>query len=140
MADDTRDEKVQEPASVAATKPASTGKKVTRSKTKPLYFWTSADVNKWLKKHGGHCHELYGQLFLEQEVTGRSLIRLTEYKLEKIGILNLQHRQELMHYVLKLRLKHEGTDLKNLDQRGSGFELPVPDIKRQSVKKKDDKR
>jgi len=27
-------------------------------------------------------------------------------------------RQELMHYVLKLRLKHEATDLKNLDQRG----------------------
>jgi len=23
-----------------------------------------------------------------------------------------------MHYVLKLRLKHEATDLKNLDQRG----------------------
>jgi len=43
---------------------------VTRSKTKPLYFWTSADVNKWLKKHGGHCHDLYGELFTQQEVTG----------------------------------------------------------------------
>jgi len=49
---------------------SSTGKKVTRSKTKPLFFWTSADVNKWLKKHGGHCHELYGQIFTEHEVTG----------------------------------------------------------------------
>ena len=47
------------------------GKKPVRSKTKPLYFWTSADVNKWLKKHGGHCHELYGELLLEEEVTGK---------------------------------------------------------------------
>lgn len=122
------------------TSVVSSGKKVAKSKTKPLYFWTSADVNKWLKKHGGHCHELYGELFLQQEVTGRTLIRLTEFKLEKIGITNPQHRQELMHYVLKLRLRHESTDLKNLDQRGSGFELPVPDTKKLSVKEKKDKR
>ena len=27
-------------------------------------------MNKWLKKHGGHCHDLYGDLLLEEEVTG----------------------------------------------------------------------
>lgn len=122
------------------TSVTSSGKKVTRSKTKPLSFWTSADVNKWLKKHGGHCHDLYGELFLQQEVTGRTLIRLNEIKLEKIGINNPQHRQELMHYILKLRLRHESTDLKNLDQKGTGFELPVPDTKKQSMKEKKDKR
>ncbi|KAL4235585.1 SAM domain (Sterile alpha motif) [Mactra antiquata] len=128
--------KLKEQSSVS-----SSGKKVTRSKTKPLFFWTSADVNKWLKKHGGHCHDLYGEKFLEQEVTGRTLMRLTEIKLENIGITNSQHRQELMHYILKLRLKHEGTDLKGLDQKGSGFELPVPDTnKKHSVKEKKDKR
>ncbi|XP_045159617.2 protein aveugle-like [Mercenaria mercenaria] len=131
---------VSRPKLKEQTSVSSTGKKVTRSKTKPLYFWTSADVNKWLKKHGGHCHDLYGELFLNQEVTGRTLIRLTEIKLEKIGIVNSQHRQELMHYVLKLRLKHEATDLKNLDQKGSGFELPVPDTKKQSIKEKKEKR
>ncbi|KAH3782646.1 protein aveugle-like [Dreissena polymorpha] len=129
--------KLKEQTSTTST---TSSKKVTRSKTKPLYFWTSADVNKWLKKHGGHSYDLYGDLFLQQDVTGRTLIRLTEYKLEKIGITNTQHRHELMHYVLKLRLKHENNDLKNLDQRGSGFELPVPDTKRQSVKKKEEKR
>lgn len=111
------------------------GKKPVRSKTKPLYFWTSADVNKWLKKHGGHCHELYGDLLLQEEVTGRTLIRINEIKLEKIGITNPQHRQELMQCILKLRLKHEAVDLKNLDQKGSGFELPVPDTKKQSIKR-----
>ncbi|KAL3870115.1 hypothetical protein ACJMK2_042727 [Sinanodonta woodiana] len=116
--------------------PSTGSKKPTRNKTKPLHFWTSADVNKWLKKHGGHCHDLYGDLLLEQEVTGRTLIRCNDFKLERMGISNSNHRNELMQHILRLRLKHETVELKNLDQKGSGFELPLPDTKHQSIKEK----
>lgn len=46
------------------------GKKPNKSKPKPLYFWDCADVNKWMKKWCGALHEKYGELLLEQEVTG----------------------------------------------------------------------
>lgn len=102
-------------------------RKVLKGKPKPLYFWTSADVNKWWRKHGGLCYQLYGDLLTEHDVGGRTLIRMNEIKLEKIGITNPEHRHELMQHILRLRLKHEMADLKNLDQRGVGFDLKLPD-------------
>ena len=42
-----------------------------KGKTKPLHFWTTADVNKWLRKHGGLYFELYGDLLSKHEVTGK---------------------------------------------------------------------
>lgn len=102
-------------------------RKVLKGKPKPLYFWTSADVNKWWRKHGGPCYHLYGELLTEHDVGGRTLIRMNEIKLEKIGITNAEHRHELMQHILRLRLKHEMADLKNLDGRGSGLNLKLPD-------------
>ncbi|KAK6196339.1 hypothetical protein SNE40_001581 [Patella caerulea] len=110
------------------------GKKNLKGKPKPLYFWTCADVNKWLRKHGGVCYELYGELLTQNDVTGRTLIRINEIKLEKIGINEVSHRREMMQHILRLRLKHEVTDLKNLGQKGSGFELKLPDTKIQPSK------
>ncbi|XP_076441533.1 sterile alpha motif domain-containing protein 12-like [Babylonia areolata] len=102
-------------------------RKVLKGKPKPLYFWTSADVNKWWRKHGGRCYEQYGDLLTKHDVGGRTLIRMNEIKLEKIGITNVEDRHELMQHILRLRLKHEMADLKNLDQRGVGFDLKLPD-------------
>ena len=45
-------------------------RKVLKGKPKPLYFWTSADVNKWWRKHGGLCYQLYGDLLTEHDVGG----------------------------------------------------------------------
>lgn len=90
-------------------------------------------MNKWMKKWCGALHEKYGELLLEQEVTGRTLIRMNEIKLEKMGISNPNHRRELMQHILRQRLKHEMTDLKNMDQEGSGF----AQSRYQSIKEKD---
>ncbi|XP_062607141.1 protein aveugle-like [Saccostrea cucullata] len=109
------------------------GKKPNKSKPKPLYFWDCADVNKWMKKWCGTLHEKYGELFLQQEITGRTLIRMNEIKLEKIGIVNPDHRRELMQQILRQRLKHEMSDLKNMDQEGTGF----AQSRYQSIKEKD---
>jgi len=46
------------------------GKKTTKNKSKPLYFWNNADVSKWLKKHALHLHQLYGDMLVQQDVTG----------------------------------------------------------------------
>ncbi|KAK3091303.1 hypothetical protein FSP39_018786 [Pinctada imbricata] len=114
-------------------------KKNPRSKTKPLHFWTTADVNKWLRKYGGGLHDKYGELLSQQEITGRTLIRMNEMKLEKIGISKPEHRKDLMQHILRLRLKHEMSDLKNLDQKGFELKLPDSKTKYQSTKDKDSK-
>ena len=49
---------------------AGAARKVLKGKPKPLYFWTSADVNKWWRKHGGLCYQLYGDLLTEHDVGG----------------------------------------------------------------------
>jgi len=46
---------------------------------------------------------------------------LISYNAEVYTEVHFNSRQELMHYVLKLRLKHEATDLKGLDQRGKNL-------------------
>ncbi|XP_069126876.1 protein aveugle-like isoform X2 [Argopecten irradians] len=134
----------------SSTGTQSTVKKTTKSKTKPLYFWTCADVNKWLKKHCSQFHGIYGDLLLQQEVTGRTLIRMNEIKLERIGIAKAEHRNEFMQYILRLRLRHETGDLKNLDQKerqttkyidryvsGTGFELKLPEKSRNAKELKE---
>ncbi|ESP00737.1 hypothetical protein LOTGIDRAFT_158026 [Lottia gigantea] len=115
------------------------GKKNLKGKPKPLYFWTSADVNKWLRKHGGVCYDLYGDMLYQNDVTGRTLIKINEIKLEKIGITDVTHRKDMMQHILRLRLKHEVTDLKNLGQKGSGFELKLPESSRIPQQEKTDK-
>ncbi|CAG5133499.1 unnamed protein product [Candidula unifasciata] len=112
-----------------------TVKRGMKGKPKPLYFWNSADVNKWLRKHGGLYYELYGDLLSKHDVTGRTLIRVNDIKLEKIGILDASHRHDLMQFILRLRLKHEASDLRGLNQRGSGFELKLPETRQSSMDK-----
>lgn len=119
-------ESVSSISSTASASGTAAPRKQLKGKPKPLYFWTSADVNKWWRKHGGLCYQLYGDLLTEHDVGGRTLIRMNEIKLEKIGITNVEHRHELMQHILRLRLKHEMADLKNLEQRGVGFELKLP--------------
>lgn len=109
----------------------SVAKKGNKTKTKPLYFWNSSDVMKWLKKYGGKYFDLYGELLLSQEITGRTLIRMNDIKLERLGIISSDHRREIMQHILRLRLKHEAIDLKNLEQKaGTGFELRLPSTNR----------
>jgi len=104
-----------------------------KGKPKPLYFWSTSDVNKWLRKHGGVYYELYGDLLSEHQITGRTLIRMTDIKLEKIGILDTSHRHDLMQFFLRLRLKHEMNDIRNLNSRGSGFELKLTESRGQGA-------
>lgn len=85
-------------------------------KPKHLSQWTNADVIKWLKRHCEHFYEQYGHLFLEHEITGRSLCRVTDNMLERMGIELRDHRDELRRIIMKLKLKSDMVKLKDLER------------------------
>lgn len=74
---------------------------------------------KWLKRHAEDYYGLYGHLFLEHEITGRSLIRMNENTLERMGILDPSHRDDLYRAILKLKLKSDILELKDLEKKTS---------------------
>jgi len=85
-------------------------------KPKHLSQWTNADVIKWLRRHCEHSYEQYGDLFLKHEITGRSLCRITDNMLERMGIGLQDHRDELRRIIMKLKLKSDMVKLKDLER------------------------
>lgn len=85
-------------------------------KPKHLSQWTNADVIKWLKRHCDHFYKEYESLFLEHEITGRSLCRVTDNMLERMGIKQQEHRDELRRIIMKLKLKSDMVKLKDLER------------------------
>lgn len=85
-------------------------------KPKHLSQWSNADVIKWLKRHCEHFYEQYGEIFLEHEITGRSLCRITDSMLERMGIELQDHRDELRRIIMKLKLKSDMVKLKDLER------------------------
>lgn len=85
-------------------------------KPKHLSQWSNADVMKWLKRHCEHFYQLYSNLFLEHEITGKSLCRITDNMLERMGIELQDHRDELRRIIMKLKLKSDMVKLKDLER------------------------
>lgn len=83
---------------------------------KHLSQWSNADVIKWLKRHCEHFYEEYGHLFLEHEITGRSMCRITDDMLRRLGIEAQDHRDELRRIIMKLKLKSDMVKLKDLER------------------------
>ncbi|KAM4688676.1 sterile alpha motif domain-containing protein 12 [Discoglossus pictus] len=84
--------------------------------TKPVAFWTQHDVCKWLKKHCPNQYQLYNETFREHDITGRALLRLTEKKLERMGIAQESQRQYVLQQVLQLKVREEVRNLQLLTQ------------------------
>ncbi|CAG2100631.1 unnamed protein product [Medioppia subpectinata] len=84
---------------------------------KPVFFWNNADVMKWLKRHCEQYYGLYGHAFLENEITGRSLVRITECTLERMGISDATHRDDICRIILKLKLKSDIIEIKDLEKK-----------------------
>lgn len=85
-------------------------------KPKHLSQWSNSDVIKWLKRHCEHFYEQYGDKFLEHEITGRSLCRVTDYMLLRMGIELQDHRDELRRIIMKLKLKSDMVKLRDLER------------------------
>lgn len=86
------------------------------SRPKPVFFWSNADVMKWLKRHCEDYYGLYGHLFLEHEMTGRSMVRMTDATLIRLGITDEKHRDDLLRIILKLKLKSDILEMKALEK------------------------
>lgn len=84
---------------------------------KPVFFWNNADVMKWLKRHCEQYYGLYGNAFLENEITGRSLVRITDSTLERMGITDPTHRDHICRIILKLKLKSDIIEIKDLEKK-----------------------
>ncbi|KAG9510962.1 Protein aveugle, partial [Fragariocoptes setiger] len=85
---------------------------------KHLSQWTNADVMKWLKRHCEEYYIKYGHLFLQHEVNGRSLCRITDTMLERMGIDSVEHREQLCQTVKTLKLKSDIVEMRDLERRG----------------------
>uniref|UniRef100_A0A3B3ZAX5 SAM domain-containing protein n=1 Tax=Periophthalmus magnuspinnatus TaxID=409849 RepID=A0A3B3ZAX5_9GOBI len=84
--------------------------------SKPVALWTVQDVCKWLKKHCPNQHQIYSDAFKQHDITGRALMRLTDRKLERMGIIQEAQRQHILQQVLQLRVREEVRTLQLLTQ------------------------
>ncbi|XP_034401336.1 sterile alpha motif domain-containing protein 12 [Cyclopterus lumpus] len=84
--------------------------------SKPVALWTQQDVCKWLKKHCPNQHQIYSDSFKQHDITGRALMRLTDRKLERMGIMQEVQRQHILQQVLQLRVREEVRTLQLLTQ------------------------
>uniref|UniRef100_A0A3Q2QH76 Sterile alpha motif domain containing 12 n=1 Tax=Fundulus heteroclitus TaxID=8078 RepID=A0A3Q2QH76_FUNHE len=89
--------------------------------SKPVALWTQQDVCKWLKKHCPNQHQIYSDSFKQHDITGRALMRLTDRKLERMGIIHEAQRQHILQQVLQLRVREEVRTLQLLTQ-GKNFQ------------------
>ncbi|XP_028673383.1 sterile alpha motif domain-containing protein 12 isoform X2 [Erpetoichthys calabaricus] len=89
--------------------------------TKPVALWTQQDVCKWLKKHCPNQYQVYSESFKQHDITGRALMRLTDKKLERMGIVQESHRQYILQQVLQLKVREEVRNLQLLTQGEPGI-------------------
>ncbi|XP_043074136.1 sterile alpha motif domain-containing protein 12 isoform X1 [Puntigrus tetrazona] len=87
--------------------------------SKPVALWSQQDVCKWLKKHCPNQHQVYSDSFKQHDITGRALMRLTDRKLERMGIMQESQRQYILQQVLQLRVREEVRTLQLLTQEAN---------------------
>ncbi|KAJ8409860.1 hypothetical protein AAFF_G00219190 [Aldrovandia affinis] len=75
--------------------------------TKPVVLWTQQDVCKWLRKHCPLQYQAYSNSFKQHDITGRALMRLTDRKLERMGVEQDAQRQHVLRQALQLRVREE---------------------------------
>ncbi|XP_017738241.1 PREDICTED: sterile alpha motif domain-containing protein 12 isoform X2 [Rhinopithecus bieti] len=93
-----------------------TAKSATVKLSKPVALWTQQDVCKWLKKHCPNQYQIYSESFKQHDITGRALLRLTDKKLERMGIAQENLRQHILQQVLQLKVREEVRNLQLLTQ------------------------
>ncbi|XP_004697728.2 sterile alpha motif domain-containing protein 12 isoform X1 [Echinops telfairi] len=95
---------------------AEMAKSATVKLSKPVALWTQQDVCKWLKKHCPNQYQIYSESFKQHDITGRALLRLTDKKLERMGIGQENLRQHILQQVLQLKVREEVRNLQLLTQ------------------------
>jgi hypothetical protein len=73
----------------------------------PVQYWKNDSVVSWFKKHCGQYCQMYIDLFIEHDITGIVLVRLTDAKLAMMGIANSQHRDAILYQIVRLKLTND---------------------------------
>jgi len=60
---------------------------------------------------------MYSDLFTQHGICGRALIRMNDVSLERLGISNPEHREEIWRQITKLRLKSDILEMKDMERR-----------------------
>lgn len=55
----------------------------------------------------------------KHDITGRALLRISDNSLRRIGIDNEQHRMEIWREIMKLHLKADMLELKDIERRNN---------------------
>nr|CAG4652356.1 EOG090X0LJK [Triops cancriformis] len=89
----------------------------TAARPKPVYLWTTQDVQKWFRRHCSDYYNLYSEYFLQHGICGRALVRMNDLSLERMGIKNYEHREEIWRQITKLRLKTDILEMRDMEKR-----------------------
>ncbi|XP_063710148.1 protein aveugle [Culicoides brevitarsis] len=94
-----------------------------RARPRSVFLWTVSDVQKWFRRHCGDSGasgaafpvEEYAKLFADNDITGRTLLRMTDDSLYRMGIHNNEHRNAIYYEVLKQKLKEDILTIRDLE-------------------------
>ncbi|XP_023018816.1 sterile alpha motif domain-containing protein aveugle [Leptinotarsa decemlineata] len=92
--------------------------KVNNNKPKSVYSWNVTDVQKWLRRHCSD-YQCYMENFVQHDITGRTLLRITDNSLIRLGITHDVHREVIWRQILKLRLKTDVMEIRDLQRRNT---------------------
>ncbi|XP_037048022.1 protein aveugle isoform X3 [Bradysia coprophila] len=84
------------------------------TRPKPVYLWSVADVQKWFSRLCGEYNN-YSQNFVNHDITGRALLRMTDNSLLRMGIENNREREAIWREIVKLRLKTDIMEIKDFN-------------------------
>ena len=60
--------------------------KMAITRQKPAQYWSCEEVVKWMKRYEAALAEKYATLFVEHDVNGVALMRLTDATLIQLGV------------------------------------------------------
>jgi len=89
------------------------------ARPRPVYLWNVLDVQKWLRRHCSDYYQAYHENFLFNDITGRALLRLNDNILIRLGIQNEEHRMDILREIMKLHLKTDIIEIRDIERRNS---------------------
>ncbi|XP_077285069.1 sterile alpha motif domain-containing protein aveugle [Arctopsyche grandis] len=88
------------------------------TRPRDIHLWSVPDVMKWFRRH---CTDYYAysELFSKHDITGRALVRMNDNTLMRLGITNADHRNAIWREILKLKLKTDIMEIRDLERRNN---------------------
>ncbi|CAL8099456.1 unnamed protein product [Orchesella dallaii] len=104
-------------SSTSSNAKSPTSNKGAPPRPRPPALWTVNECKLWLGRHCGDLGVQYSELFHQNNVNGRGLLRMNSVALERMGISNAVHRQEIWREIIKLKLKSDVLELRDLESQ-----------------------